>query len=271
MAGSIIPMPANGAIDWSDFVTQVEKQRTGYMGLSLTNFDNVAEPQIAAGSIIEVGGSVAKFDANENITGWAGIGADNDAYIKLVPAAPAITAEFTTTAPTWDDAKQGYYGVGGFATHRYVGGLYKDAGGNYTKKYYYKIKETSVSGEVLNPKCIKTANIQDGAVTVDKLGALSVTNIKLADNAVSEDKINFVTQGVVTTIGNGDTWCPNAGLYLLVVELANSIKLEVYADGAWRTEADFTTHWTIFTNGNHVRLKNTGGGNRTIYGIKLAA
>lgn len=137
MAGDIVPMPANGAADWSDFVVQVEKQRTGYQSISLTNFGNDNEPEIAAGSICEIGGSVAKFDINEAITGWGVIGNDNDVYIKLVPAAPLVTAEFTTVAPTWSDAKQGWYGAGASATHRYIGGLYKNAGGNYTNKYVF--------------------------------------------------------------------------------------------------------------------------------------
>jgi len=114
-------------------ILQLQKQRLGYQGVSLTNFDNDNESQIAAGSKVEVGGALFEFAAPESITGWAGIGNNNDVYIKLTVAGVSITASFTTTPSTWSTSKQGFYD----ALERYIGGLYKDAGGNYTKKYLY--------------------------------------------------------------------------------------------------------------------------------------
>ena len=121
-------------------LSQIEKQRRGYLQLSLTNFDNLLEPEIAAGSRAEVADSLFYAAGNEAILNWAGIAVSNDVYIKLVPAGATpdtCTAEFTTTAPTWSDTKQGFYGVGASANHRYIGGLYKDAAGAYTEKWLY--------------------------------------------------------------------------------------------------------------------------------------
>jgi hypothetical protein len=114
-------------------LTQIEKQRLGYQAVSLTNFDTDNEPEIAAGSKVEIGGALFEFSANESITGWGGIGNDNDVYIKLVVDGTSVTAEFTTSAPSWDTAKHGWYD----GLDRYIGGLYKDGSGNYTAKYLF--------------------------------------------------------------------------------------------------------------------------------------
>ena len=106
MAGSLIPMPANGASDWSNFVIQVVRQRRGYMGICLSNIGNGNEPKIQSGSQLEVNGALYKFDAEEALTGWGGIGNNNDVYMKVIPAGASITAIFTTTPPTWSDAKR---------------------------------------------------------------------------------------------------------------------------------------------------------------------
>ena len=128
-------------------LSRIEKQGRGYLQLSLTNFANLLEPEIAAGSRAEVGDALFYAAGNEAITGWAGIGNSTDAYIKLVPAGltpDTCTAVFTDVAPTWSDTKQGFYGVGANANHRYIGGLYKDAAGDYTEKWLYTMRPNGV-------------------------------------------------------------------------------------------------------------------------------
>lgn len=120
MAGSQIEIVAN----------QIEAQRLGYQAISLTHYDDNLEPQICAGSVCEIGGALFEFPALESITGWSGIAVRSDVYIKLTVAGTSVTASFTTTAPTWDTAKQGWYS----GAERYVFYLYKNASGNYTQK-----------------------------------------------------------------------------------------------------------------------------------------
>jgi len=127
-------------------LTALEKQRLGYQAISLTEFDTDNEPEIAAGSKVEIGGALFEFSALESITGWAGIGNSNDVYIKLVVAGVAVTAEFTTSAPTWSTSKQGWYD----ALDRYIGGLYKDASGDYTAKYLYEGRDLIHSATLLS-------------------------------------------------------------------------------------------------------------------------
>lgn len=110
--------------------SQVDKERLGYCAISLTHFDDTSEPSIAAGSKVEVGGALYEFTADETGTGWGGIGASNNAYFLLTPAGASISWSYTTTAPTWDTAKQGWY----TGSNRVFGFLWKDAGGLYERK-----------------------------------------------------------------------------------------------------------------------------------------
>jgi len=136
MSGQIIPTPAYKASEWYNFTTLVEKQRLGLIALSLTNFDNESEPQIAAGSVIEISGSLFKFDNNDSIGGTPTSGQIN--YIMLEVSGSGdeqeVSGSWTTTAPTWNDAKQGWYDATG--NKRYVGGCYYD-GTNYKLKWVY--------------------------------------------------------------------------------------------------------------------------------------
>lgn len=112
------------------YTDQIAAQRIGYQAISLTHFGDTAEPQIAQGSEVEIGGALFEAAANESISGWAGISNDTKAYIKLVVSGATATAEFTDTAPSWDTEKQGWYA----GDDRYIAKLYKDGSGNYTKK-----------------------------------------------------------------------------------------------------------------------------------------
>jgi len=133
MAGSTLAYPLNGAANWEAFPDIVQKIQAGYMRLGLTNFGNNNEPEIAAGSTLDVNGACCVFSAAESITGWAGIAISTDVYIKVVVTGAVVTAEFTTDAPTWSATKQGWYD----GNDRYIGGLYKDASSNYTIKWLY--------------------------------------------------------------------------------------------------------------------------------------
>jgi hypothetical protein len=121
MAGAQVTIMAN----------QVEDQRLGFQAISLTHYDDTAEPQIAAGSVVEIGGALFEFAALESISGLSGIANNSDVYVKLTVSGSSVTASgVTTPAPTWDTAKQGWYS----GAERYVFALRKDGSGNYTNK-----------------------------------------------------------------------------------------------------------------------------------------
>ncbi len=138
-AGSEINLYAVGDVDLTALMNTVDLQRVTFQGLSLTNYDNTSLPAIAAGSLVEVAGALFKFASEEAITGWGSV-AVGAAYIKLVPAGTdpdTVTAEFTDIVPSWVDAKQGWYGIGGAANHRYVATLTKIDAATYAAKDVY--------------------------------------------------------------------------------------------------------------------------------------
>lgn len=95
----------------------LDAQRRGYHQVTLTEMDTTTIPQVAAGSMVEVGGSLYEAGSAESISGSASSGIN---YIYLVPGTDIVTPTWTTTAPTWSDAKQGWYGTGGSAGYRYI-------------------------------------------------------------------------------------------------------------------------------------------------------
>ena len=157
MSGSIIPTPAYKASNWQSFGTQVEKQRLGFLSLSLTNYDNNSVPQIAAGSVVEISGSIFKFDSNDSIGGTPSSSAFN--YIMLEVSGSGdtqtVSGSWTTTAPTWNDAKQGWYNATG--NKRYIGGCYYTTSLTYEMKWVYGGKGTgpidrSISVHMIGPR-----------------------------------------------------------------------------------------------------------------------
>jgi len=258
MAGDIIPTPANGAADWSDFPVQVEKQRAGFQAISLTHFDDALEPEIAAGSIKEIGSAIAKFDINEPITGWGAIGNDNDVYIKLVPAPPIVTAEFTTDVPVWSHTKQGWYGVGGAATHVYVGGLYKDGAGDYTAKYFLRNpqREKLTSLEITD-QGIETINIANGAVAQAKLKtAQSEVNRAVTGGnvALPGGEYGFYPRTKVSA-GSGDAQIANgttATSYTTTIHLQPSGGNTVYAQQRYVTSSG-PIKWIFFLRDKKIK------------------
>lgn len=124
---------ANSQVTTRD--TQLEKQRIKKLDVSLTNFANTSAPQIAAGSVVEVNGSLYSFTSDESISGWTSIANNTDCYIKLTAGASSVTASYTTTPPTWSHAKQGWYD----GNERYIGGVHRGASSAvYDNKWIYQ-------------------------------------------------------------------------------------------------------------------------------------
>jgi hypothetical protein len=116
--------------------SQVDKGRLGYQAISFDSMVATTAITIKAGSKVEIAGALYEFTADEVESGgtFAAIGNSSAAYIYIVPAGATSTFIYSTTAPTWDVAKQGWYN----GTSRAIGGLYKDAAGTgYVGKYIF--------------------------------------------------------------------------------------------------------------------------------------
>lgn len=122
---------------------------------SLTEYDSTTVPAIAAGSKIEVNGSLYRAAEEEAISTTDPVTsttvADGTVYICMIPSVDAstCTAAFTATAPTWSDSKQGYYGTGGQANYKYIAACYKSSTSYYGKR-------------VLNNKQLNIIHVEGG-------------------------------------------------------------------------------------------------------------
>ncbi len=231
---------------------QIDKERIGYQAISLTNFaSNTLEPQIAAGSKIEIGGALFEAAAAESGTGWAGIANSNQVYFYLTVTGATAAFSYSTTAPTWDTAKQGWYN----AALRCFGGCYKDSGGNYSLKWLYD--EHDQVGSI--------KRYGDGTI-----GIPSITNAQLAANAVSVAKINLTLNAGSQVIAAGSSWTVPAGIYMTSWVGVSAAPGLVSVDG----HDSNVVNWPggmIISDGVNVVLKNVSGAfAATVYYRKLA-
>jgi len=258
-------------------LTKIDKQVLGYQAITLTNFsDNLNLPAIAAGSKVEIAGSLFDITADEAISGWGGIANSTAVYIMLTVSGSSFTATFVTAAPTWDTAKQGWYS----GLNRYIGGLYKDGGGNYTKKYLFRAS----SGGVQNFREYGDGTIEVlGALTVDGvltavggLSALSVSNAAIQAAAVSSAKVAWTLSASSHTCTANEAYVLPSGLYLLTAPYASGvIQLEYYMNGGWLLAGDLGSSGGnparfTFADGANVRVHNLTGSFPTLYMLKMA-
>ncbi len=224
--GTEINLYGVGDVDLTALMNTVDLQRVTFQGLSLTNYDNTALPAIAAGSLVEVAGALFKFASEEAITGWGGIGDDTPAYIKLVPAGTdpdTVTAEFTDTAPVWSDAKQWWYGTGGAANHKYIGGLHRVDAATYYNKYLIKGQVGFISGlgfykELITDTFRKRKVIELGDWNMDATPTLSVAHGLSANDKIRkisvmirhDDSSNIYP--LFSTLVNENTSTPAGGI-----------------------------------------------------------
>jgi len=177
--------------------TQLEKQRVKKLQISLTNFANTSAPQIAAGSVIEVGGSLYVFSSNETISGWTSIGNNTDCYVKLTPGASSVTASYTTSAPTWSDAKQGWYD----GNDRYIAGLHRGASSAvYADKWIYQHSQDNNA----NHRFLGDGSVEfDSGIVADVTGDLTGDVTGNLDGGVEDQNGAVVLKMGMVEIG---TW-----------------------------------------------------------------
>ena len=136
MAGYRVNNYDTSTADITSLMETIDATRTGYIALSLTEYDSTARPEIAGGSLVEVCGALFRFSTTEAIstTGVTSTAAQMY-YIKLVPTSSQCSAQFSTTASAWREDLQGYY-HSTTSNNRVVGATYF-TGADYTGKTIY--------------------------------------------------------------------------------------------------------------------------------------
>lgn len=117
----------------------------GYEAVTIDEKLTDNEPEVQGGSRLEINGDLYLFSSAESITGWSAVSDGTQAYIKFVPAGTSCTVEFTTTAPTWSDSKQGWYGTGGAANDRYLYAVYRIDTSTYAHKQKLQGRSTGTT------------------------------------------------------------------------------------------------------------------------------
>lgn len=148
--------------EWLTFVTRSNANMIGH-GLSIPIFTlkywdgSTTKPQIAEGSIIEVGGSFYQADADTALTDEGGL-IDGTVHIKLVPSAGSpdpltVVPTLTNDAmPVWDAVKGGWYD----SDDKFLPYEFTKASAVYTEKSEFtdqnKLIKKYADGRVLVPE-----------------------------------------------------------------------------------------------------------------------
>ena len=197
----------------------------GYQGISLTNMTATTEPQIAAGSKVEIAGAYFTFASNDslNASSWTAATTAATAYIGLTPSGTAgsqiVSGSWTSTAPAWSTSKQGWYATAGSSV-RIVAGCYKTDNTTWTDKFILsntqeeqsrKLKLLTTASVGTNLTVGGTAIITGTASVVSNLtvggnvaitGTATVTsNIDVAGTAVMRKAVKAIYSTTASTLG----------------------------------------------------------------------
>jgi hypothetical protein len=117
MAG-LLPTPTNVPEAVS---TGYQRQNTnfnavtvGHSNIEIGNINNSNTPTIVGGSVIEVNGGIYRASSTETITNASNAGLSPPAsnaqnYIYAVPGESSLSWQYSSSAPTWNAAKGGWY------------------------------------------------------------------------------------------------------------------------------------------------------------------
>ncbi len=188
MAATIVSTPATGSSDWTGWITQQGLTDRGFMQVSLTNFATTAASLIGTGSIFELAGSI--YSCTETAISLAAgtISAAVAVYYVAIPSAGGTTCTFTmdSVAPTWVDAKQGYY-ASAASTSRYLGGTYIGTAATYYDKWLYD-----------KPK---QSNVKIGSVTRSTAGDQVISGVGFRPSVIIFSAVDNVTANVNNSLG----------------------------------------------------------------------
>jgi len=168
--------------------TQIEQQRLRSNAISLTEWTSTDPAQIAAGSKVEVGGSLYYFSSDDTIEDWAVIPNLSVGYIRLVPSGTTITAYWGSAAPTFSDSKQGWY-ASAASNQRVVGGVYKSGANSYEDKWLYSGRNKKDASWITEGASLSIGISFKGSADIDRRIEFSETSDILWDQ--SEDEFNL--------------------------------------------------------------------------------
>lgn len=175
-----------GTNDLTNLIATLDAQRADFEALSLSNMENTSAPQILQGSIWNVAGSVYYSSIDETPSGTPVTGFN---YIKGVVSGSTLTYTWTTTAPTWDPEKGGWYGTGGAADDRYLPYKFAVSGAVY-------LKQRMLSREILNMLNFSNDGLQIGQEKSAVDIAIGDSTLRLSWDQAGTDKLELIGKGL---------------------------------------------------------------------------
>lgn len=130
MTISIITNFIKGENSLTNFIKSEISFQKGFYAVCFSEMTTNSKPSILINSVIEINGALYEFNSNESISGTPSAGV---CYVKCYLSGSYTVADFTNTAPTYDNDRCGYYGSSSTLNHRYIMKLYYN-GTNYTLK-----------------------------------------------------------------------------------------------------------------------------------------
>lgn len=124
MAITLLNDFAPGDVNFTTMMNTINKAYKGMAEISITNYDGTGAPDVKVGSVFENNGALFIVDTSDiTPTGYAGIANSTTFYIYYDEDPGAFI--FSSTAPSWNDALQGWYN----ANDRAFFSMFKDSGG----------------------------------------------------------------------------------------------------------------------------------------------
>ena len=143
-----------GDSNLNGIMTTLDKTYKGKAEITLSNYDADTAPVIKVGSVFEDNGALFIIDTSDiTPTGYSGISNSTTFYLMYDDSASAFV--YTSSAPTWSDALQGWYS----GNDRYFFSMYKDSGGTL-----YQLKQE------LGKQKIPGSTIEDLTINNDLAG-----------------------------------------------------------------------------------------------------
>ena len=178
---------------YSELLAGYEKAYKTQADITITNYDNDSAPQVTAGSIFACNGTHFENTALATPTGYSGISNSTTFYLYYDESGGVFI--YSSTAPTWSDALQGWYN----GNDRAFFSMYKDSGGTlYQYKYKiiddksildgYSIRETYLHGtytfaQIFDKLNLFVPNVGD---IIKCNGGVGGTNVLLAASYIEK-------------------------------------------------------------------------------------
>lgn len=152
MSGSKVNFYGSTATSLTNIQTVLDGTRMGFNAISLTNYSTTSVPAIAAGSQVEIAGSLYKFSSEEPISTTNVTSTANATwYIELVPSSSIVSAQFSTTTPAWREDYYGYY-TSTSSLNKVIGETLKQSSLYISKNIYsnYRVINSGINQTAFN-------------------------------------------------------------------------------------------------------------------------